>query len=124
MLFVQAVLTIALLLISSLGPGLIFIRYLRWRPLETLCGSVALSFLLLYLEALIIYALNLTPSWAYLPSVFGVLSSLACASDLRRLWRHREARCHAGVSGAIFLAGGVSAAGTKLFRRPLVGRLV
>ena len=38
MIFVQVVFTIALLIVSSVSPGLFFIRYLRWRPLETLCG--------------------------------------------------------------------------------------
>ena len=59
MILLQSLATIALLLICSLAPGLFFVRYLRWRPLETLCGSVALSFFLLYLAAFIIYALAL-----------------------------------------------------------------
>lgn len=92
MIFAQAVLTVALLLLGALSPGLFFIRYLRWRPLETLCGSVALSFLLLYLASLVIYALELSSGWAYLPTALGALAALVCAGDLRRLWRHRESR--------------------------------
>jgi hypothetical protein len=92
MIYLHALETIAILLISSLGPGLFFIRYLRWRPLETLCSSVALSLLLLYLAALAIYGLELSPTWAYAPTALAVLATLVCVGDLRRLWRHREAR--------------------------------
>src|SRR3954467_4880706 len=88
----QAALTLALLMICSVGPGLIFIRYLRWRPLETLCGAVALSFLLLYLATFAIYILALPGGWAYVPSVLAAIATAVCWRDLRRLWRNRETR--------------------------------
>jgi hypothetical protein len=88
----QAAATIALLMTCSLGPGLLFIRYLRWRPLETLCGSVALSFLLLYLTTFAIYIFALPAGWAYVPSVLAAIATLVCWRDLRRLWRNRETR--------------------------------
>ena len=67
-------------------------RYLRWRPLETLCGSVALSFFLLYLAAFIIYALALAPAWSYVPTILSAVAAIVCGIDLHRLWNHRETR--------------------------------
>src|SRR6476660_9761579 len=103
MIFAQSAITIALLVVSSLGPGLIFVRYLRWRPLETLCGSVGLSFLLLYFAAFAIYLLQLPGVWAYGYTGAAAVSTIACARDIRRLWRHRETR--ASVCAFLALLG-------------------
>ncbi len=92
MLFLQTLATIALLLIGSLTPGLWLVRYLRWRPLETLCASVAMSFFLLYLAAFLIYGLAAPPGWSYAPTAFSFLAAIVCRNDLRRLWNHRETR--------------------------------
>jgi len=48
-LFGYLFLLLGALVIGSFFPGFFFIRRLRWTPLEKLCGSVALSLLLLYL---------------------------------------------------------------------------
>jgi 4-amino-4-deoxy-L-arabinose transferase-like glycosyltransferase len=92
MIFLQALATIGLLIVNSLGPGLFFIRWLRWRPLETLCGSVALSFFILYLATFGIYSLNLPPGWAYVPSAAAAIATIVCRRDIHRLWRNRETR--------------------------------
>jgi hypothetical protein len=43
---------------ASVGPGLFFVRHLRWKPVETLCASVAASLFLIYLASLAIYAFD------------------------------------------------------------------
>ncbi len=103
MIFGQVLLTIFLLIVCSLGPGLLFVRVLRWRPLETLCGSVALSFLLLYFAALSMYALQLPPACAYVPSIASAVAWIVCWRDFSRLWRHREARAAMLAYLALFL---------------------
>jgi hypothetical protein len=92
MIFLHVAATIGLLMVSSLGPGLVFVRYLRWRPMETLCGSVALSFFFIYLTTFGIYILNLPPAWAYVPSTGAAIATLICVRDFRRLWKNRETR--------------------------------
>ena len=92
MIFPHVAATISLLVFSSIAPGLLFVRYLRWRPMETLCGSVALSFFLLYLTTFAIYILGFPPAWAYVPAAGAVVATLVCGRDLRRLWRNRQAR--------------------------------
>ncbi len=85
------------------GAGLWFVRHLRWRPLETLCASVTLSLFLLYLAASIIYGLEVAPAWSYAPTVLSVVAAIACRSDLRRLWHHRETRSTVLAFPVIFL---------------------
>jgi hypothetical protein len=92
MIFAHVAATVSLLIVSSIGPGLLFVRYLRWRPMETLCGSVALSFFLLYLTTFAIYILGLPPAWAYVPTAGAMAANVVCGRDLRRLWRSRETR--------------------------------
>jgi len=60
--------------------------------METLCGAVALSCFVWYLEAFAIYALDLSPRWAYVSTTLAVAALVACARDLRRLWRHHDVR--------------------------------
>ena len=51
MLIVQLLLLLLLLVVCSFVPGFVFIRRLKWTPLEKLCGSIALSLSLIYLVA-------------------------------------------------------------------------
>src|SRR5258708_442603 len=51
----EALLALCLLLVCSFSPGFFVIRRLRWSPMEKLCGSIALSLILIYLASWGIY---------------------------------------------------------------------
>ena len=51
MLWAQIILALASLLVCSFAPGYLAVRGLRWRPLEKICGAIALSLILIYLVA-------------------------------------------------------------------------
>src|SRR5580704_17051013 len=55
----------AWLAVASVGPGLFFVRRLHWKPLETLCASVGVSLVLIYVASLGIYAANLPAAAAH-----------------------------------------------------------
>lgn len=61
MLAAQLGLSLILLAMCSFTPGFIAIRRLRWRPLEKLCGSIALSLIVLYLVCFGAYCF--APRW-------------------------------------------------------------
>lgn len=83
-----------LLAVCTVGPGLFFVRRLRWTPVETLCASVAASLIFVALGSMAIFWLNLSAigamHWA-LSAVCLVLSALAWP-DARRLWRRAQVR--------------------------------
>ncbi len=54
----QLAFVLVLLSVCGFAPGFYFIRRLRWTPLEKLCGSVGLSFLLLYLAMWVNFCLG------------------------------------------------------------------
>ena len=85
MLLLQSVGIILLLVVCAFAPGFWIVRRLPWNPLEKLCGSVALSLVLLWLAAWTIYVLGL-PSMAYY-AVTAACVVLAAISlrDLRAL---------------------------------------
>ena len=83
----RALILIPFVLVFSCGPGLIFLRTLRWSPLEKIAGSIALSLTLLG-------GLTFAAYWTGLPSgssfavtaIAGALT-LAALPDWRRLLR-------------------------------------
>jgi hypothetical protein len=84
---------LALLLAGcSIGPGLFFVRWLRWKPAETLCASVAGSLILIYLGSLAIYFLDLPGDMHWLLNGVLLLMTFLCRKDLFRLFRSRQAR--------------------------------
>src|SRR5260370_11998981 len=78
-LLLQLLLTLVLLAVCSFAPGFLFVRRLRWSGLEKLCGSVALSLVLLWLAVWGIYvfappALYFCRTAArFLAAIFGAL---------------------------------------------------
>jgi hypothetical protein len=82
----------AVLVATSLGPGLLVVGRFRWNPLEKLCTAVAMSLFATYLFALVRFILHLAPS-AHI--VFGWVC-LACLvaslPTLRALLRARAVR--------------------------------
>jgi hypothetical protein len=71
-------LALVLLVICSFAPGFFFIRHLRWSPMEKFCGSIGLSFLLLYLSFGAVYCLS--PSGTEMPPEFFALISISCVA--------------------------------------------
>ncbi|MDP9174874.1 MAG: hypothetical protein M3O30_13575 [Planctomycetota bacterium] len=49
---------VPLLVVCSVGPGLLVVRGLRWSPVEKLCGAMAASFILLYLASFVLFCFN------------------------------------------------------------------
>lgn len=92
MIFLQLLASLALLLLTSLGPGLFLLRRLRWRPLEAVCGAVALSLLWQYLAAFALYLSEASPSWAVLPTALAGLATWRSLGQFRSCWRERETR--------------------------------
>src|SRR5207253_1835374 len=84
----DAAIAVVSLAACSLGPGLIIVRRLRWRPLEALCASVGLSWVIVYLVAGTIYAADLTPRLAFVSPLIGVIGLIVSRRELGRLWRH------------------------------------
>ena len=75
MLALQLALALVLLVICGFAPGFFFLRHLRWSPQEKLCGSVGLSFVLLYLVFGAVYCL--TPGGTKIPRMALALISVA-----------------------------------------------
>ena len=95
-----------LLVVCGLAPGFFFVRRLRWRPLEKLCGAVGLSFVLLYLAAWGIFCFGPADGWAHTAlyaAVAAVCVAMAIASwrDAARLFRPAAVR--SGISAYAFL---------------------
>jgi hypothetical protein len=85
---------ILLAAVCLVGPGLFFVRFLRWKPAETLCASVAASVLLIYLGSFAIFWLHIkhvvAAHWAL--SAICLILTLASWRDWLRLLRRRHVR--------------------------------
>ena len=100
MLLSQLLPTLVLLVVCSFAPGFLVVRRLRWSGLEKLCGSVALSLVLLWLAAWGIYI------WAQPAAYYGLaaacgLAAIAVAKDAWRLCRGLRVR--RALAGYAFL---------------------
>ena len=71
------------------GPGFFFVRRLRWSRIETLCASVGLSCILLYLVGFLLKSLESGPAGWYAATV--ALLALSAASG-RSLWTFLRGR--------------------------------
>ena len=85
MLFPQLLLTLVLLVVCSFAPGFFFVRRLRWSGLEKLCGSIALSLVLLWLASWVIYLLAPPVAYFGLAAVC-VAAAIIVAKDTWRLF--------------------------------------
>src|SRR4051794_5404739 len=102
-LFPQLLLTLLLLAICSFTPGYYFVRRLAWSGLEKLCGSVALSLILLWL---VVWAVYVFAPWAQAGAYFGI-AAICCAAGFLT-WRDsrllfRVARVRRVLAGYGFL---------------------
>jgi hypothetical protein len=101
------------LVVLSVGPGFAFVGRLRWRPLETLAASVALSWIIVYLAAFLIYAWGLPDSLYLALFCLAAIATLACGRGLWRIVRRKEVY-RALAAWLFLLAWGL--AGLALFR--------
>lgn len=88
----QPLFLLILLIISSIGPGLLIVRHLRWSPLEKLCGAIAASLVLLYLAAFAIYILRLPWESFYFVSLMGLAAMLAARRQVLVFGRNLQTR--------------------------------
>jgi hypothetical protein len=81
-------LLLVLMAVGSVGPGLFFVRRLRWNPSETLCASLGLSLLLIFALSLLIHLFRLPVGAHYVvtAALFGLV--VVTRHDLFRLLRH------------------------------------
>ena len=91
MLLPQLLLTLILLVVCSFAPGFLLVRRLRWSGLEKLCGSVALSLVLLWLAAWGIYIFAAPAAFFGLAAACGV-AGIVVAKDACRLVRGLRVR--------------------------------
>lgn len=88
----RALTVIPLVLVFSSGPGFFFVRRLRWSPLETIAGSIALSLILLFGLTFGAYWADLPTSAYYgITAIAGVLTA-AALPDAWGLVRARRVR--------------------------------
>jgi hypothetical protein len=85
---------IVLAAVCLVGPGLFFVRHLRWKPAETLCASVAASVLLIYLASSAIFWMHIQNVAAAHWVVTGIclILTLASGRDWARLFNRRQVR--------------------------------
>ncbi len=81
-----------LLVVCGLGPGLWVLRRCDWAPLEKLCCSIGLSFLMLFFWAWIGSLTGFLPLAASLWSLMALVLTLVVRKDIRELWRDRGLR--------------------------------
>jgi hypothetical protein len=88
-----AVLLLAgLLAVTSLAPGMLLVRRLRWNPLEKLCGAFAASLALVYLVALLAFWFHLANGFRWSYGAACLFAGLFCLRDVHRLFRTRPVR--------------------------------
>ena len=80
-----------LLAVCCFAPGFLFVRRLRWSGLEKLCGSVALSLVLLWLAAWGIYILA-QPALYYVLAAACAVAAIVVARDALRWVRGLRVR--------------------------------
>jgi hypothetical protein len=96
----QLLLTLLLLVVCSFAPGFLFVRRLRWSGLEKLCGSIALSLVLLWLATWGIYVFA-QPAAYFVLAALCCVAGIAVARDACRLFRGLRVR--RALQGFIFL---------------------
>ena len=88
----RALILIPFVLVFSCGPGLIFLRKLRWSPLEKIAGSIALSLTLLGGLTFAVYWTGLPSASYFAVTVIAGALTLAALPDWRRLLRSPRVR--------------------------------
>ena len=100
MLLPQLLLTLVLLLVCCFAPGFVFVRRLRWSGLEKLCGSVALSLVILWLASWAIYVFAIPSGYLGLAALCAI-AAVVTGKDAWLLFLGSRVR-HAAL-GYLFL---------------------
>src|ERR1700730_14356321 len=88
----RALILIPFVLVFSCGPGLIFVRRLRWNPLEKIAGSIALSLTLLCGLTFAVYWTGWPSASYFAVTVIAAVLTLAALPDWWRLLRSPRVR--------------------------------
>jgi hypothetical protein len=78
-----------LVLVCSIGPGLLIVRRRRWSPMEKLCAVFSTSFIAVYLASFTLFCLN-APVWAYWTASAAFLMAGVAGWRTARLFLHRR----------------------------------
>jgi hypothetical protein len=89
---VQLLLLVFLLLIASVGPGMLLTRRMRLAPLERLCTALGLSWIVVYLFSTAIYLSGISWHWAYVGSLIALAMFLKTWPDTKRLLANHAVR--------------------------------
>src|SRR4051794_35255110 len=92
MVLLRSTLFFLLYAISSVGPGLLLVRPMRWRPAEKLCVAVAMSSLLVYAGSFAIFVVHADVRWYFALAAIFLAMTLACWRDLRSIVRDKTTR--------------------------------
>jgi hypothetical protein len=103
MLAIQFTFEILILCVCSLGPGVWLLRRLRCNPLEKLCIAIALSWLLVYLAATIIYLTHLPAQFYFAITAICLLLTIPSFKELHEIWQNGRARSAILCFAALFL---------------------
>jgi len=97
-------LTLLIFLVCSFAPGFFFVRRFRWSPMEKLCGSVALSFILVWLATWVLFLAGANGA-AGCFAVTGVCAAMGAVTwkDTRTLFRAIRVRQAAVGFGFLLL---------------------
>jgi hypothetical protein len=88
MLALKFALLLFLFAMNLVGPGLYFLRSLRWSPTEKFCASVALSQFIVFVLAFGLFCTEMANGWYWLITAAGAGTTFAVRRDLRMLWQH------------------------------------
>jgi len=83
---------LVVVVVTSLGPGLVLLKRLPWHPLEKLCGALGLSYLFVYLISFAAFELESRVIGALVITVASMAMFVASLGQVRRLLSHRQTR--------------------------------
>ncbi len=97
----RALLLVAVVLVFSCGPGLFFLRRLRWNPLEKLTGAIGCSLLLIAAWTFLVYSSGLPSWWLYVATPACCAATARSIRDARGLLRSDRLRRALGAFGLL-----------------------
>ena len=103
MLFAELLVTLPLLAVCSFAQGFFFVRRFRWSGLEKLCGSVALSLILLWLAAWGVYVLAPSLQQGAYVGIVAICCAAAVFTWREALALFRQPRVRRALAGYGFL---------------------
>lgn len=99
----RALLLVPVVLVLSCGPGLFFVRRLRWSPLEKLTGAIGCSLLLLGSWTFLLYVTGL-PTWSlYLATAASCAATAVSIRDAPALLRSSRLRRTVAAFGLLLV---------------------